>query len=148
MLAVTTKSNAAGRGYFAAMDDVLRHGSLPVPAHLRSSGAGRSTYRYPHDFEGDDVEQQYLPDKLVGRRYYFPGSQGMEARIAERLERLADGRSRPRRRKPPAQGQADVDPMSAGSEGMRRRRQSMREMAGKQRGDAADNSPKDPPADA
>jgi putative ATPase len=147
MLAVTTKSNAAGRGYFAAMDDVLRHGSLPVPAHLRSSGSGRSRYRYPHDFEGDDVEQQYLPDKLVGSRYYFPGSQGMEARIAERLERLGDGRRQPQRRKPPTQGQADADPMSAGAEGMRRRRQSMREMAEEQRGDAADHSPEAPPAD-
>jgi hypothetical protein len=38
--------------------------------------------------------------------------------------------------------------MSAGSEGMRRRRQNMREMADEQRGDAADNSPEEPPADA
>jgi hypothetical protein len=71
----------------------------------------------------------------------------MEARIAERLERLGDGRRQPQRRKPPTQGQADADPMSAGSEGMRRRRQSMREMAGEQRDDAADNSPEDPRAD-
>jgi hypothetical protein len=130
------------------MDDVLQHGSLPVPAHLRSSGSGRSRYRYPHDFEGDDVDQQYLPDKLVGSRYYFPGGQGMEARIAERLDRLADGRRQPQRRKPPTQGKADADPMSAGAEGMRRRRQSMREMAEEQRGDAADSSPKDPPAES
>jgi len=147
MLAVTTKSNAAGRGYFAAMDDVLppRLSTGPGPPALERGS--RSTYRYPHDFEGDDVEQQYLPDKLVGRRYYFPGSQGMEARIAERLERLADGgaghgaaslRPRARRRGP------DVRRVRRDAA----RRQSMREMAGKQRGDAADNSPKDPPADA
>ncbi|MGA3056842.1 MAG: replication-associated recombination protein A [Candidatus Limnocylindrales bacterium] len=141
MLAVTTKSNAAGRGYFAAMDDVLQHGSLPVPAHLRSSGPGRSRYRYPHDFEADDIEQQYLPDKLVGRRYYFPGDQGLETRIAERLQRLQDGRRQPPRRKRPVQGQTDVDPMSAGSEGMRRRRQSLRDLDGEQRRDAADGSP-------
>jgi putative ATPase len=144
MLAVTTKSNAAGRGYFTAMDDVLSHGSLPVPAHLRSSGSGRSRYRYPHDFEGDDVEQQYLPDKLVGRRYYFPGDQGMEARIAERLERLREARRQPQRRKRPVEGHADVDPMSAGSEGMRRRRQSLQELAENQRSDAADDSPEAP----
>jgi len=47
LLAVTTKSNAVGRGYFAAMADVLGKGSLPVPAHLRSSGFGRRDYRYP-----------------------------------------------------------------------------------------------------
>src|SRR5450759_2975432 len=70
-LSATTKSSAAGRAYFAALDDVLEHGSLPVPAHLRSSGPARRNYRYPHDFEGDDVEQQYLPDELAGRRYYL-----------------------------------------------------------------------------
>src|ERR1035437_4201001 len=69
MLAVTTKSNAVGRAYFAAMADVLTHGSLSVPAHLRSGGAGRRSYKYPHEFEGNDVAQQYLPDKLVGNRY-------------------------------------------------------------------------------
>lgn len=138
MLAVTTKSNASGRGYFAALDDVLRHGSLPVPAHLRSSGPGRSRYRYPHDFEGDDVEQQYLPDKLAGHRYYFPGGEGLEARIAERLERLAERRRQPARRKQPIEGRADVDPMAAGSEGMRRRQQSLRDLAEDQRLDAAE----------
>lgn len=144
MLAVTTKSNAAGRGYFAAMDDVLRHGSLGVPAHLRSSGPGRRRYLYPHDFEGDDVEQQYLPDKLAGRRYYFPGDQGMEARIAERLERLRDARKAPPRRKRSIEGQADVDPMTAGSEAMRRRQQSLRELADEQRADAAEPHPEEP----
>jgi putative ATPase len=144
MLAVTTKSNAAGRGYFTAMDDVLSHGSLPVPAHLRSSGSGRSRYRYPHDFEGDDVEQQYLPDKLVGRHYYIPGDQGMEARIAERLGRLQEARRQPQRRKRPVEGHTNVDPMSAGSEGMRRRRQSLHELAENQRSDAADDSPEAP----
>src|ERR1035437_5045657 len=69
MLAVTTKSNAGGRAYVAAMADVLTHGSLSVPAHLRSGGAGRRSYKYPHDFDGNDVAQQYLPDKLVGNRY-------------------------------------------------------------------------------
>jgi len=137
MLAVTTKSNAAGRAYFAAMADVLDHGSLPVPAHLRSSGPGRGRYRYPHDFEGDDVDQQYLPDKLVARRYYFPGDLGAEARIGERLDRLREGRSGPVRRKSPVAGQPAVDPMAAGADGMRRRRISLTELAEEQRRDAS-----------
>jgi putative ATPase len=141
MLAVTTKSNAAGRGYFAAMDDVLRHGSLPVPSHLRSSGPARSKYRYPHDFEGDDVDQQYLPDKLVGRRYYSPGEQGMEARIAERMERLHAGRQQPARRKRPVEGIMGGDPMASGSDGMRLRRESLKDLAEAQRADAADVAP-------
>ena len=135
MLAVTTKSNAVGRGYFAAMADVLANGSLPVPAHLRSSGTARRRYRYPHDFQGDDVEQQYLPDKLVGRRYYFPGELGAEAKIGERLERLREARQGPPRHKPPVEGRPEADPMAAGSEGMRRRGQSLRDLADEQRRD-------------
>jgi putative ATPase len=138
MLAVTAKSNAVGRAYFAAMADVLAKGSLAVPAHLRSSGGGRRTYVYPHDFEGDDVAQQYLPDALTGRRYYYPGDQGAEVRIGERLERQAATRVEPRRRKKPVAGQPNSDPMAAGSEGMRRRAQSLREIAEEQRGDAGD----------
>jgi putative ATPase len=138
MLAVTTKSNAVGRGYFAAMADVLANGSLPVPAHLRSSGAGRRKYRYPHDFEGDDVEQQYLPDKLVGRRYYYPGDLGAEVKIGERMDRLANARTEPSRRKKPVAGHPATDPMAAGSEGMRRRRESLRELADEQRRDAGE----------
>jgi putative ATPase len=138
MLAVTAKSNSIGRAYFAAMDDVLEHGSLAVPAHLRSSGPGRRAYRYPHDFEGDDVDQRYLPDKLAGRRYYFPGDQGTEARIGDRLERLREARSGPPRRKGRVPGQPEGDPMSTSSEAMRRRRESLSDLADGQKRDAED----------
>jgi putative ATPase len=59
---------------------------------MRSHGIGVG-YRYPHDYPGADVEQQYLPDELVGRRYYEPSDQGMEQQIAARLERLATARA-------------------------------------------------------
>jgi putative ATPase len=144
MLAVTTKSNAVGRAYFAAMADVLANGSLPVPEHLRSSGAARRKYRYPHDFEGDDVDQQYLPEKLAGRRYYFPGDLGAEVRIGERLDRLREGRGQPARRKKRGEGEPAVDPMAAGSEGMRRRRESLKELADEQRQDAVSPAPEEP----
>jgi len=136
MLAVTTKSNAAGRAYFRAMDDVLAHGSLPVPPHLRSSGPARRRYRYPHDYEGDDVDQQYLPDRLVGRRYYVPGDQGLEARIGQRLDRLREARLNPPSRKREVQGPGP-DPMATGSEGMRLRQHRLGELAEEQRRDAA-----------
>ncbi len=135
-LAATTKSNAAGRAYFAAMDDVLSHGSLPVPAHLRSSGFGRRSYRYPHDYSGDDVAQQYLPDDLADRNYYFPGAEGAEIRIRERMERLRAARLDPPVRKRPVEGQPKGDPMNTASEGMRRRQQNLRELAEEQRRDA------------
>jgi len=100
------KSNHSGQAYWAALADVREHGSLPVPRHLlnaphrgmRSHGIGVG-YRLPHDYEGADVEQQYLPDTLVGRRYYEPSEQGWEARIKERMDTLAAARQRGSRKR-------------------------------------------------
>jgi putative ATPase len=137
-LAATRKSNSAGRAYFAAMDDVLAGGSLPVPAHLRSSGAGRRDYRYPHDFEGEDVAQQYLPDKLAGKRYFFPGEEGAEARIRQRLDDLLAARRGAQIRKPRQPGQPRSDPMAVLPEAMRHRQESLRDLAAEERRDAKD----------
>jgi putative ATPase len=100
-LATAPKSNRAGQAYWAAVEDVRQHGSQPVPKHLlpaghpglRQHGIGVG-YRYPHDHEGADVAQQYLPDKLVGRRYYEPTDRGWEARIRERMDALRETRRR------------------------------------------------------
>jgi putative ATPase len=100
-IASAPKSNRAGLAYWSAMSDVQEHGSLPVPMHLRSGtwrerrdhGIGVG-YRYPHDYAGADVDQQYLPVKLTGRRYYEPSDQGMEAQIGSRLERIRSARGR------------------------------------------------------
>ena len=71
-----------------------------MPLHLRQGthrrlareqGHGKG-YLYPHDYPGADVEQQYLPDALVGKVYYEPSDQGMETQIGERLQRLRAGR--------------------------------------------------------
>jgi putative ATPase len=98
-LAAAPKSNRAGLAYWAAMADVLERGSLPVPLHIRNAPARRMRahgigvgYRYPHDYEDADVEQQYLPDALADRRYYVPSDQGLEPRIGERLDRLRAAR--------------------------------------------------------
>ena len=90
-LALAPKSNAAYKAVDAAMDDVKREGNQPPPARLRSAnyrgakelghGAG---YKYPHS-HGGWVDEQYLPDKLSGRRYYVP-IRGVERGMAERLE--------------------------------------------------------------
>jgi putative ATPase len=98
-VAAAPKSNRAGLAYWAAMDDVLRHGSLPVPNHLRSAtyrekrefGTGKG-YVYPHDYMGADVDQQYLPDRLAGQRYYEPSDHGYEKVIADRMALRAQAR--------------------------------------------------------
>ena len=99
-IAAAPKSNRAGSAYWAAMDDVLRHGSLPVPNHLRSAtyreardfGTGKG-YVYPHDYVGADVDQQYLPDRLAGRHYYDPSDHGYEKVIGERMAARREARA-------------------------------------------------------
>ncbi len=76
-LSLAPKSNAVIKAIGAAADDVRNGLAGAVPTHLRDShypGAKRiehgKGYRYPHDFPGGVVDQQYLPDSLVGRIYY------------------------------------------------------------------------------
>ncbi|MGZ9160028.1 MAG: replication-associated recombination protein A [Candidatus Limnocylindrales bacterium] len=137
-IASAPKSDSVGRAYGAAMADVLKQGSLPVPMHLRTAGDRRMKahgigvgYKFPHDFEGDDIEQQYLPDELVGRGYYVPGDQGYEATIAARMAAREDARKeRPRRKQ-----RADM-PMASMGDGLRPREENRKKLAETQKRDA------------
>jgi putative ATPase len=98
-LAAAPKSNAVLLAYDAARKDVLAHGALPVPLHLRNAptklmeGMGYGVeYKYPHDYEGAYVVEDYLPERLRGRRYYAPRGEGHEARVKERLDALDERR--------------------------------------------------------
>ncbi len=94
-LACAPKSNASLLAWTRARKDVVEHGPLPVPLHLRNAptslmqnlGYGKE-YRYPHDFAGNYVPENYLPEKLMRRRYYTPTDNGVEAEIARRLQEL------------------------------------------------------------
>jgi len=103
-LATAPKSNTAVTTYAAAKADIDAHGALPVPAHLRnaSSGMGKAlgwgaAYRYPHDFKGHYVREEYLPEELRGHRYYEPSDSGAEREIAARQASLRqpDGGAEP-----------------------------------------------------
>jgi putative ATPase len=98
-LASCPKSNSVGKAFKAARAAIAEHGALPVPKKLRNAvtdlmkehGYGDG-YQYPHDVEGAHVPgETYLPEALLGQRYYEPTDQGLERSIAERLERLRDG---------------------------------------------------------
>jgi putative ATPase len=54
---------------------------------MRGMGYGKG-YRYAHDYAGHVVEQQYLPDDLVGQHFFAPSDQGYEARLQERLREI------------------------------------------------------------
>ena len=76
-IATAKKSNAAVKAIFAASDVVRKKGNLEIPSYLRDehySGhemLGRGIgYKYPHDYPGHFVEQQYLPDEIKDYRFY------------------------------------------------------------------------------
>src|SRR5262249_29548201 len=103
-LALAPKSNAVLTAYAGARAAVTEGGSLPVPPHLRNAptklmkslgyGAG---YKYPHNFEGNYVPEDYLAGALRGRRFCQPTQNGLERELSERyadLQRQLEGRER------------------------------------------------------
>lgn len=94
-LATSAKSNAATTAIGAAMDLVNRTGDLPVPLHIRNAPTklmkdldyGRD-YKYAHSFEGNFVEQEFMPDKIKGTKLFDPGNNAREAEIRNSLKKL------------------------------------------------------------
>ena len=98
---------------------------------MKAHGIGVG-YLFPHDFEGDDVAQQYLPDALAGRRYYVPNDQGQEATIAARMAARAEARAKkPRRKSRP------TPPMASMSDAMRPNMEQRKRIADTEKKDAA-----------
>jgi putative ATPase len=94
-LALSPKSNAVTMALGAATADVRAGLAGSVPPPLRDahySGAKRlqhgGGYRYPHDFPGGVIEQQYPPDEVLGRDYYHPYDRGAERAATGRLAAL------------------------------------------------------------
>ncbi|MEX1827034.1 replication-associated recombination protein A [Luteibacter sp. CQ10] len=100
-LAISPKSNAAYMAYNKAREVVKRMGSLDVPMHLRNAptklmkGLGYgSGYQYDHDVEGGiALDQQCLPDELVGTVFYDPVDRGLELKLREKLTALRAARA-------------------------------------------------------
>ena len=90
-LATSAKSNSAYMAIANALAEVERSGNQPVPLHLRNAptslmkklgyGVG---YKYAHDFPGNFVRQQFLPDQLKDLRFWNPCSNSAENVLAER----------------------------------------------------------------
>ena len=94
-LAASPKSNSAYLGINAALAKVGETGNLPVPLHLRNAptslmkelGYGED-YKYAHDFQGNFVDQQYLPGEIKDSRFWQPQDNQQENKIRERLDAL------------------------------------------------------------
>ena len=101
-IASAPKSNAACNAIFSAMDNVRRV-KTTVPVHLQDAHYKGSAklghgigYKYAHDYPEHYVKQQYLPDEVVGTKFYKPSDMGYERNITEHLNKIygeADGRS-------------------------------------------------------
>ena len=100
-LATSQKSNTA----YAAINEALAFVSKdttvrPVPLHLRNAvttlmsdeGYGKD-YKYAHDYSGNFVEQEFMPESLKGKQFYHPNAENAtEQRIAERIQQLWRGK--------------------------------------------------------
>jgi putative ATPase len=94
-LATSPKSNSAYEGINSALELVRESGNLPVPLHLRNAptklmrqlGYGKD-YKYAHAYQGNFVQQQFLPDEVKDRRIWHPQNNPQEAKIKERMQGL------------------------------------------------------------
>ena len=91
-IACAPKSNAAYVAIDDALSDVDSMPLCPVPVYLRNHydpqlTAGKRQYKYPHAFPGNWVDQQYLPDDLLDKKYYAPTTNGYEQSLSLRLEK-------------------------------------------------------------
>lgn len=97
-VACAPKSNASYLAIDRAMESVRTTGNGPeyaIPVHLQDAhykGAGKlghgMGYLYAHNYKNHYVDQQYLPDALVGSRFYEPTENGYEKTIGEHLNRI------------------------------------------------------------
>ena len=77
-VANSKKSNASYNAINSALEDVSTKDTGTIPMHIRNAPASgmeqfgyHEGYKYPHDYPGHYVEQQYLPDKMVGTKYFI-----------------------------------------------------------------------------
>ena len=84
-MALSPKSNTAHIALDEALKDIENGSVGTIPKHLKTNS---EDYKYPHNYKGNYVVQQYLPDKLKNKKYYHPKDIGYEKQIKEIYERL------------------------------------------------------------
>lgn len=98
-LACSPKSNSTYLAINEALDIVKKTGNLPVPLHLRNAPTklmkdleyGKD-YAYAHGYEGNFIEQEFLPKEISGTQFYKPGNNATENKIREELEKKWKGK--------------------------------------------------------
>lgn len=84
-MALSPKSNTAHIALDKALEDIEKGNTGNIPNHIKTTSP---EYKYPHDYKGAYVKQQYLPDRIKNKKYYIPKNIGYEKQIKEIYERL------------------------------------------------------------
>jgi len=94
-IACAPKSNSCYNGINKALEDIEKNIIEEVPIHIKDRSyegskklGNGNDYKYPHDYEGNYVNQQYLPNNLKDVKYYYPTDNGWEKEIKERIENI------------------------------------------------------------
>lgn len=94
-LATSPKSNSAYQAINKALQTVQQTGNLPVPLHLRNAPTKlmeqlgyAKDYKYAHDYEGNFVQQQFMPDEMKDFRLWTPQYNAQEDRLREQMKKL------------------------------------------------------------
>ena len=96
-MSLAPKSNACDVAYMLASSDAKKMLDEPVPLVIRNAptklmkdlGYGKG-YQYAHDTKDKLTNMECLPESLIGRTYYHPGTQGNEVRFKQRLEQIKE----------------------------------------------------------
>lgn len=84
-MALSPKSNTAHLALDEALDDIYKGNVGSIPNHIKTNSP---LYKYPHDYKGSYVVQQYLPDRIKNKEYYNPKSIGYEVNFKQVYDRL------------------------------------------------------------
>ena len=84
-MALSPKSNTAHIAFDSALEDIEQGNVGTIPKHLKTNS---KDYKYPHNYEGAYVKQQYLPDKIKNKKYYTPKDIGYEKNLKEIYDKL------------------------------------------------------------
>lgn len=97
-MALSPKSNSAYLALAAAIEDIEKGNTGPLPPHLKNVyqfDGNDEKYKYPHDYPGAWVDQQYLPDKIKDAKYYIPkDSSKYEEALKERYFAIERAKNR------------------------------------------------------
>jgi len=92
-LASSAKSNASYMAINKAQALVSKTGDLPVPLPIRNAPTGLMKkmdygkgYKYAHDYPGNFIDEEFLPEKIAGTKLYDPGNNTSEARLRDYLK--------------------------------------------------------------